>query len=86
MTETLFLGSCQHEVRELEGALGAELVAVPGGADHALDWSWSGPLESWRASVESGPKVDRVVVAPWGDAPVQAPLVELDLDAWLARS
>jgi len=86
MTETLFLGSGQHEVRELEGALGAELVAVPGGADHALDWSWSGPLESWRASVESGPKVDRVVVAPWGGAPVQAPLVELDLDAWLARS
>ena len=86
MRETLLLGSGQHEVRELAGALGAELVAVPGGADHAVDWSWSGPLEAWRASVESGPQVARVVVAPWADAPEQAPLVEIDLDAWLARS
>jgi len=86
MSETLFLGSGQHEARELEAALGADLVAVPGGGEHDLDWSWSGPLESWRTSVETGPKAARVVVAPWADAPEQRPLVDLDLDAWLARS
>jgi NAD(P)-dependent dehydrogenase (short-subunit alcohol dehydrogenase family) len=95
MTDTLVLGSSSPEVVGLARTLDAELVTVPDGSpaggDHdgrgASDaGSWSGPLESWRASLESGPKVSRVVVAPWAAPAAQAPMIEIDLDAWTARS
>jgi hypothetical protein len=85
MRDTLVLGSGQHEVLDLEGALGAELVAVPGGGP-GVDWAWAQHLEEWRAAVAAGPSVRRIVVAPWADPPSSVPLVALDLDAWVVRA
>jgi NAD(P)-dependent dehydrogenase (short-subunit alcohol dehydrogenase family) len=74
----LLLGTPIDAVRGLAGGLGAELVAVPVGAgDEAL--------EAWREVVGDGPAVDRVVVAPWVEAPAAGVVDDLSPESWAAR-
>ena len=69
--------------RVLADLVGATAVEVP---DVEFDPAWAdGPeLERWRTDVAAGPKVDCVVVAPWGEAPERSALVDLSPDRWMA--
>lgn len=74
----LVLGTPVDAVRALADGLGAELVEIPlGAADDAL--------EAWRDEVGAGPAVDRVVVAPWLEAPAAGAVDDLTPSTWATR-
>lgn len=75
---TLLLGTAVPAVRTLAGALGAELVTVPLGADDAT-------LESWRATAAGGPPEPQIVVAVLLDEPAAGTVDDLDTTSWEAR-
>ncbi len=67
----------------LASDLGGDLVTVP---ELVLDPGWSAApaIEQWRADLAAGPPVDQLVVAVRTDPAPRGPLVEFDLDGWVA--
>jgi NAD(P)-dependent dehydrogenase (short-subunit alcohol dehydrogenase family) len=69
----------------LATALGAQLTLVP---EVTFDdrWSQGSLVEQWRRDTAAGGWVTSVVVAVWTDPPDPVPVVELDVDHWLATT
>jgi NAD(P)-dependent dehydrogenase (short-subunit alcohol dehydrogenase family) len=67
----------------LAADLGAELVTVP---ELVLDPQWSAApaIEQWRTDLAAGPPVDQLVVAVRTEPAPRGPLVEFELDQWVA--
>lgn len=63
--------------------IGAELSLLPG-ATFDASWSTAHLLEAWRSSALDRPKVSEVVVAVWQEKVVNLPVIDTDLDDWLA--
>jgi hypothetical protein len=63
--------------------IGAELSLLPGVAFDS-SWSTAHELDTWRSAAMERPKVSEVVVAVWQEQVVNLPVIDTDLDAWLA--
>jgi len=81
---TLLIGTDVPAVRQLAGALEAELVAIPDLGEPSGPWP-SAVLDAWRDEVAAGPAADRIAVAAWPESPHPAPLVEVDAAEFTAR-
>jgi hypothetical protein len=63
--------------------LGAEFSQLPGSTFDS-SWSTGDELEAWRSAALENPKVSEVVVAVWQEQLVNLPVIDTDLDDWLA--